>query len=144
VQNSSISFQARATGPDLTLIVRFDGTEVGRITDLTTEYREIRHEFDDTVDGDHVLEIEMQGKTQDHTQVNAQGEILEDRVIEIQDVKLDDIELGYVFTRAAEYYHDHNGTGDPVTDQFFGVMGCNGRVKFQFSSPLYLWLLENM
>jgi len=49
-----------------------------------------------------------------------------------------------VFLDRAVYVHDFNGTGKFVNKQFFGEMGCNGTVELKFSSPFYLWLLENM
>jgi hypothetical protein len=42
------------------------------------------------------------------------------------------------------YEHNANGTGPLVQDKFYGEMGCNGTVTLEFSSPTYLWLLEQM
>lgn len=141
---STVSFQARATGSDLSLLVRFDGQQIFSIDDLPQDFVDITHGFDDSQEQEHVIEIEMLGKIQDHTQVDDQGMILQDRVIEIQKMCLDDIELGYLLTQVAGYHHDGNGTGEPRVEKFFGTMGCNGRVEFRFTSPLYLWLLEHM
>jgi hypothetical protein len=47
-------------------------------------------------------------------------------------------------TEVAAYHHDTNGSTAPVTDSFYGTMGCNGRVEMRFTTPIYLWLLENM
>jgi hypothetical protein len=144
MQTSSVSFTASATGPDLGLTVRFDGKEIYSSINLPLEPTVIAHEFDDTEEIQHTVEIEMSGKMPDHTTVTESGEITADRVVEIQDVKLDDIELGYMFTKVSEYHHDTNGNSKAMIDKFHGIMGCNGVVRFQFTSPLYLWLLENM
>ena len=37
-----------------------------------------------------------------------------------------------------------NGTQPEIADNFFGIAGCNGTISFRFSTPIYLWLLENM
>jgi len=46
--------------------------------------------------------------------------------------------------KLAQYQHDFNGTGNPTIDKFYGEMGCNGTVSLKFTTPIYLWLLENM
>jgi hypothetical protein len=140
---SRISFEACSTGPDLMLTVWFDGEKIwqscpGRVPLV------IQHEFSDSDDKHHVLELELSGKIPEHTKINEDGSILEDRCLRIQKLSLDDIELGYLLTTTAAYHHDFNGTGQPVIEKFYGDMGCNGRVKFEFTSPVYLWLLENL
>ena len=94
--------------------------------------------------GKHILEIEMLGKLPEHTQLDAQGNILQDSLVTVNHLKFDDIDLGQVFYNLAEYHHDLNGTSTPRVDKFYGTMGCNGVVKLEFSSPVYIWLLENM
>jgi hypothetical protein len=44
----------------------------------------------------------------------------------------------------AKYQHDFNGTGKLTTQNFYGELGCNGTVSLKFSTPIYIWLLENM
>jgi hypothetical protein len=145
MSTAQISLQARSSSQSSGLILDFwfDGERVRSMT-LASEPQEFRHEFPDLDDEEHCFEIELSGKTPDHTKINDQGDIVQDVVAEISDVALDDIQLGHMFLEKTQYYHDHNGTTDPVQDQFFGSMGCNGRVKLRFTSPVYLWLLENM
>jgi hypothetical protein len=95
-------------------------------------------------DGEHELRIVMKHKTADHTEVNETGEIVRDVMLIISDVKFDEIELGQVFVEKTTYVHDFNGSQPLVEDKFFGDMGCNGTVSLKFSTPSYLWLLENM
>jgi len=76
--------------------------------------------------------------------IDDQGNIIKDVVVEIVDISFDDVELGQIFYDKTFYYHDLNGTKDPVEDRFFGTMGCNGKVRLDFSSPVFIWLLENM
>jgi len=143
MQPSQISFNVAATGPDLFLCVKFNGKIIYHESpgDIA---RTITHEFDDDIEQEHCVEFVLSGKIPDHTQIAESGEILEDRTVSICDVKIDGIDLGYLFNHISQYHHDLNGTSDPVIEKFYGVMGCNGTVEFRFSSPVYLWLLENM
>jgi hypothetical protein len=139
----SLSFTARATGADLHLCARLNG-HVFFDQILTTDPIEIRHDFADVDDTDYTLEIVMSGKQSDHTVVDQNGVILQDRVIEIDKIAIDDLELGQVFVEQARYHHDFNGTQPATVDEFYGAMGCNGTVELKFSAPVYIWLLENM
>ena len=145
MSTAQISLQARSSDITSGFVLHFwfDDERVGSMI-LATESQQFRHEFPDLDDQEHCFEIELHGKTPDHTKVNDQGDIVQDVLAEIRDVALDDIQLGHMFLEKTQYHHDHNGTTDPVQTQFFGSMGCNGRVKLRFTSPVYLWLLENM
>jgi len=140
---SKLGFVAQATGLGLFLRVKLD-EEILYDSQLGMDPTEIVHEFDDSAEKSRTLSIEISGKEPQHTKLNDQGEIVDDLVANIQGFKLDNIELGYVFFEKCQYHHDFNGTGDAIVDTFWGMMGCNGRVEFQFSSPVYLWLLESM
>jgi hypothetical protein len=95
-------------------------------------------------DAEHQLRFVMKNKTQEHTQVDADNNILTDSCISIENLSFDEIPLGQIFIDQAVYEHDFNGTADAVQDQFFGTMGCNGTVSLSFTCPIYLWLLEHM
>jgi hypothetical protein len=95
-------------------------------------------------EADHELRFVMKNKTPDHTQLDEQGKIIQDSRITIQNLCFDGIDLGQVFIDHAKYTHDFNGTKDIVTEKFYGEMGCNGTVSLKFTTPVYLWLLENM
>ena len=140
---AKLSFCAAASGPDLRLIVRLDDSVIYEACPVA-ESAAVAYEFDDAEERDHVLSFEMQGKLPEHTKVTEAGEILEDRSITITNIAFDDIQLGHMVTEVAQYYHDTNGTTGSVIDPFYGTMGCNGRVEMRFSTPIYLWLLENM
>lgn len=143
MEKSVITFKACATGPGLTLTVKFnEKTEFCQ--ELTDRFEDIKIEFDADSAADHVVEIMMSGKLSEHTVINSSGKIVQDRLIQIKNFFLDGIDLGQVFIDHAVYCHDFNGTGSCVNDQFFGDMGCNGSVYFKFTSPVFIWLLENM
>jgi len=101
------------------------------------------HEFADT-DGEHQLRVVMKNKTHDHTTTDADGNILTDCRICINNLSFDEINLGQTFIEKSIYEHNFNGTADTVRDKFYGEMGCNGTVTLAFTTPVYLWLLENM
>ena len=95
-------------------------------------------------DGDHQMKFVLKNKTDKHTVIDQDGNILSDATIKVQNLKFDEIELGYVLSQLAKYTHNSNGHSEQITQQFFGEMGCNGTVSLEFSTPIYLWLLENM
>ena len=140
---AKLSFSAAASGPDLRLIVKLDDITVYDAYPVA-EPVNIEHELDDTQEKDHVLSFEMQGKRPDHTKLNEAGEIVQDRCVTITDIAVNDILLGHLVTQMARYHHDTNGGTAPLIDGFYGTMGCNGRVEMRFSTPIYLWLLENI
>ncbi len=95
-------------------------------------------------DAEHVLKLVLKGKRADHTTVDSDGSILSDSVLTISDMAFDEIVLGPIMHEQAVYTHDFNGNGSITKEPFFGIMGCNGAVTLKFSTPIYLWLLENM
>lgn len=101
------------------------------------------HELPDT-DAEHELRFVMKNKTAEHTIVDDQGNLVKDAVLTVSDLAFDEILLGEICTKLAIYSHNFNGTKPSIQDQFFGTMGCNGVVTLKFTTPVYLWLLENM
>jgi hypothetical protein len=95
-------------------------------------------------DGDHELRFVLKNKHSDHTQVDTDGNIISDATVTVSDIQFDGIDCQYLTTTLAQYQHDFNGTGNPTIDKFYGEMGCNGTVSLKFTTPIYLWLLENM
>jgi hypothetical protein len=95
-------------------------------------------------EGEHKLRITMSGKSPDHTQIDAQGNIVQDAMLNISGISIDNIDVSQLFYTHARYTHNFNGSRPEIEDQFFGDLGCNGSVNFSFSTPIYLWLLENM
>ena len=95
-------------------------------------------------EGEYELKFVLKNKTQDHTQVDEQGNILSDAILSVSNIAFDNIKLGHMFFEQTVYHHDFNGSRDPIEDEFYGTMGCNGYVSLKFATPIYLWLLENM
>jgi hypothetical protein len=103
----------------------------------------VEHEISDD-NSDHELRFVLKNKQSGHTQVDADGNILSDAVLSIINMRFDEINCDYLTSILARYHHDYNGSRDSVVDEFYGKMGCNGTVTLKFSTPIYIWLLENM
>ena len=101
------------------------------------------HDISDD-DGEHELKIIISGKTSNHTQIDTQGNIIKDAMLLLSNVVVDELEVNQLFLDKCVYTHDFNGTHPKSEQAFYGVAGCNGTISFKFSTPLYLWLLENM
>lgn len=138
-----MSLAVRATGDNLCLQVKLNNqTKFNQV--LSTDTESISFDFDDSGNSSNVLEIVMSGKLPEHTVLGNSGLIIADRVIEINAVTIDDIELGQLFLDKTVYTHNFNGSAAETQDRFFGTMGCNGTLRWEFTSPVYQWLLENL
>jgi hypothetical protein len=101
------------------------------------------HPLDDS-DGEHELRVVMKHKQAAHTQLDQDGQIVQDAVLTLSDVAFDDIQLGQLLSDLSVYSHDFNGSQSTGTHRFYGDMGCNGTMSLKFTTPVYLWLLEKM
>lgn len=143
MRSLDVSFQIRATGGDLVIAVRLDSVQHYSLSP-GSEWSTLSIPFDDDQDGDHVLQIELSGKRVEHTVLDQNSQILQDRVIELREFSLDGINLGAEFFPRMNYAHDFNGTAPHIVDEFFGIMGCNGVLEFKFQTPISMWLLEQL
>jgi len=103
----------------------------------------IIHEFE-SADADHILKIKLKNKTHEHTKINEAGEIVSDTLINVSNFFIDEIMIDQLVFDHAEYVHNGNGSKTIAVHKFYGDLGCNGHVQLKFSTPVYLWLLENM
>lgn len=93
------------------------------------------------------VNFELSGKTDQHTTINENNEIVESAQITINNIELDDISLSKMFFNNDDlitYTHDNNGHGNKIVDVFDACLGFNGVVEFNFETPLYVWLLDNI
>ena len=108
------------------------------------ELHKVVHKINDDDEGEHKLRIVMSGKSAEHTKIDSSGNILQDVMLTILNFDIDGIDVNQLFQDKIIYTHDFNGTQPETTDTFHGYMGCNGTLSLNFSTPMYLWLLENM
>jgi hypothetical protein len=145
MSTSSITFDLDST--DYTARLAFEVLLNDTVV-FATEHvaRPVTVEFDvvDDEEGEHEFKFVLKNKTQDHTTVDEHGNIVSDAVLSIANMSVDGIKLGHMFFEQTSYHHDTNGSQLFIKDKFFGSMGCNGYVSLKFSTPIYLWLLENM
>jgi hypothetical protein len=143
---STFAFTAAPTAPEHPLgLTVFLGNSVVFDVDQLTEPQQITVEFDDDVDGvKYTVRILLKNKTSDHTTIDSQGNIVSDSVIELSGIELNHVSIDQLFFEKAVYTHSFNSDAEPIKDQIFGIMGCNGTVEFDFAAPSYIWLLENM
>ncbi len=127
-----LGFEARVNGQ-----VQFNTEHVQQPT-------MVKIPVDDQVETEHTLELILKNKLPEHTKVSDSGEIISDAVLKITDISFDQIPIGDIVFNQAQYAHDFNGTQSAVEEKFFDCMGCNGTVTLKFSTPIYLWFLENM
>lgn len=113
-------------------------------TTTITEPLDFSTEIADDDDKQYNLKIVMSGKTDAHTKVDDQGNIVKDALLMFEKFELMGIDIGQVVSKNAIYQHNHNGHSEDVNDKFFSSMGCNGTVELAFNTPVYLWLLENL
>jgi hypothetical protein len=122
--------------------IKLDGQVVYE-TDHVKEVVEVEHKFNDN-DGNHEFAIEMFGKLSEHTKIDNNGNIIEDAVITVKNISIDDLDISQIVQELGKYHHDYNGTKSPTVEKFYNTMGCNGTVKLEFTTPIYIWLLESI
>ena len=99
------------------------------------------------------LKILRTGKDIEQCQVDSSGNVLKDQLLHIKMIEIDEIDLGsvvYSGVYTPEYqepwYSQQVKAGKTPQQSFKNVtcMGHNGEWKWTFSSPFYMWLLENL
>lgn len=141
MQYSNLSFEVECHGGSLHLQAKLDNIII--IDKDIISHERIKHCFSDDTVGPHVLEFELSGKLSEHTTV-LDDKIVQDRLLAIKNIVIDNVAVDQLVYEQATYTHDFNGAEEPVAHKFYGQIGCNGTVRFEFTSPTYIWLLENM
>ena len=111
--------------------------------DHVAELIEFKYDLPDD-DAEHKLRFVMKNKTAEHTTIDDEGAIIKDACLTVDNLAFDEVELKQIFIDQAVYTHNFNGTKAETQEKFYGEMGCNGTVSLKFTTPIYLWLLENM
>jgi len=132
---------------DNSVIVKKDITG----TEAKPDMIEFEHEFNEG--GDYSLIINRSGKSNNQTVVNAKGDIIKDQLLNIKKIEIDEIDIGalvyegvYTPRYPEPWATQQRESGNDLKDSFKNVtkMGFDGEWKFTFSSPFYMWLLENL
>lgn len=132
-----------ATDTPLTIAAILNGEEKTSLDVVDSS----RLEFDipDVEDASYKLELVLSGKSDAHTTLNENGDVEKSTELVLSNFKIDDIDIdSIILTNSLPYTHNFNGTGETVTEQFYDTAGCNGTITLEFTTPFYIWLLENM
>jgi hypothetical protein len=114
-----------------------------------TEYIEFGVELEEVA---HRLEVSLLNKENSDTvkgPTDASGNftIANDMLLNVEHIEIDDIDIGHL--RFSKSYYEpvkkqlYNGAVVTRIDQCVN-MGWNGAYILEFSSPFYIWLLENL
>lgn len=90
------------------------------------------------------LRFVLKNKQSQHTRIDSDNNIVSDSTIAITNVCFDEINIDQIVFEQAKYQHNFNGNGVETIEKFYGTLGCNGTVELTFTTPVYLWILENM
>ena len=129
--------------------IHFDGNITG--TESKPDLIEFEHELEEGKD--YSLIINRSGKGRKQTVINDKGDILKDQLLHIKSIEIDEIDIGalmyegvYTPQYPEPWASQQRESGNELQESFKNVtqMGHNGEWKFTFTSPFYMWLLENL
>lgn len=133
----SITFNTNESSEEIEFVAKLNNT----VLDTWTASKGIKHLAFQIEDTDHdtvqCISIEMSGKTDQHTELDDQGNILYDHYTVIKNITFDDIDVTDQYCEGNPCYTHGN-----KVDEFYGFIGVNGIVCFEFSTPLWKWFLS--
>lgn len=137
-----LEFSATNDCNDIIVDILLDGTLVSTVNCKMATQKITLH-VDDKDEKDRVLSLSMSGKKPSHTMVDAEHSIVSDITMTLRKIIFDNIDVSNLFCSGQEIYtHDFNGSQALFTDEFYGIIGCNGTINICFRTPIYLWFLE--
>jgi hypothetical protein len=129
---------------DIILEVYVDHTKLFQST-AQTQIQTITYNLAEDSE-DHELKLIMSGKNRTHTTLTSEGKILSDIFFTINRLEFEELDMRELFClgRRSWYRHNFNSSQPEFDDEFYGDIGCNGTVFMPFSTPIYLWLGNNL
>jgi hypothetical protein len=88
----------------------------------------------------HKIIVELYDKDKYQT-VLEDGKIVKDQILNIDLIMFDEIDIGYLRHTLSVYYADRK---DNIIAKDCVNLGLNGRWELEFTTPVYIWLLENI
>ena len=142
IANLSVKFNVVGSGK-LTIILKFNNRVIfnKQVSDQDSIIT-VNHRFLNLAKI-HNLTIDIDGKTPDMTVIDKNNNIITDTVFRIQNVSLNQIDVGEVFYSNSQYHHNHNGYSDTVTQASSDISGFNGQIKWNFYTPVQKWLYNH-
>lgn len=106
----------------------------------SAEHCNIEFEASLVEDAQHELKIRLENKNDTDTVV-VDNTIVKDMLLNIESIEVDDIELGNIKWSNSIFIPDDK-ENRPVLKSCLNL-GWNGAYTISFTSPFYIWLLEN-
>jgi hypothetical protein len=94
-------------------------------------------------EGKHKLVIELYDKNKYQT-VLENGQIVKDQLLNIDSIMFDEIDCQYLKHSLSTYFPNNPSDEIPAKVKNCINLGYNGRWEFEFTTPIYIWLLENL
>lgn len=128
--------------------IHIDSREVCRnfVSVESDELFYIEFDADISEDTEHNLVIKLHNKIDADTVVD-NGQIVKDTLLNVKSIEIDDIDLGSLIWSNSVYKPDHpqKFNNEIITELKNCVnLGWNGSYILSFTSPFYIWLLENI
>jgi len=98
-------------------------------------------------DNSHQLTFTLYDKTNNDTEILEDGSIKQDTLIKLSQLELENVNLTETMSLNKElfyYEHDTNSTSQLEKHTLYNTLGCNGTATINFSTPFYIWSLENL
>jgi hypothetical protein len=120
-------------------------------TEKAPDVIEFEHEMEEGKE--YNLIIQRSGKGKNQTVVDKKRNIVKDQLLHIKSIEIDEINIGalvyegvYTPNYPEPWATQQKQSGNDLPESFKNVtsMGHNGDWKFTFTSPFYMWLLENL
>ena len=107
------------------------------------------HAFElNIAEGPHTLAIRLENKENADTVQDNDGNIINDLLLNIETLALDRIDISNMRWTHSNYILDKPAEITPgeFKSEYHGCanLGHNGSWQFNFESPFYIWLLENL
>jgi hypothetical protein len=94
------------------------------------------------IEGEHILWIDFHNKTDNQVIQNKnKTEIIKDMLLNIEKISIDDVEIENIKWSGSQFI-PKDCNREILTNCV--NLGWNGRYQIKFTSPVYLWLLENL
>ena len=125
----------------------------GDITGTEGKPNVIEFEIDMDEGKEYNLVIKRSGKDKNQTVINDKGDLLKDQLLHIKSIEVDEIDLGslifsgvYTPEYPEPWATQQRQAGVELPESFKNAtqLGHNGKWRFTFKSPFYIWLLENL
>ena len=139
--------------PYAEILIDHDVQFKGAITGTENKPDVIEFEYEMKSEQQYNLIINRSGKGRNQTIINEKGDILKDQLLHIKIINIDEIDIGalvfdgvYTPTYPEPWATQQRESGNDLRDSFKNVtsMGFDGEWRFSFTSPFYMWLLENI